>query len=209
MNNMLTKFAAIAATSATVSVAVAFSANNPAQAIAFNYSFQTNTGYSGTGNFSYDETTAPTTISEAGAGPTGFLQSLSLSVFAPNGNLLDSGSTVVNGVSSSPFLQFEFNTLTKKLSVLDTNTSSSGNDVSYFITNFFDPNNNRLNTPSTSFNLFSFTQSTNTTTFLGTAPTIEVAATPEPASVLGLLAFGALGATLKRHKKLAAQKAEA
>ncbi|WP_226585243.1 PEP-CTERM sorting domain-containing protein [Microseira wollei] len=38
---------------------------------------------------------------------------------------------------------------------------------------------------------------------------MEVAATPEPASVLGLLAFGALGATLKRHKKLAAQKAEA
>ncbi|GET39730.1 hypothetical protein [Microseira wollei] len=133
MNNMLTKFAAIAATSATVSVAVAFSPNNPAQAIAFNYSFQTNTGYSGTGNFSYDETTAPTIISEAGAGPKDFLQSLSLSVFAPNGNLLDSGSTVVNGVSNSQFLEFKFDTLTKKLSVLDTNTSSSGNDVSYFI----------------------------------------------------------------------------
>jgi len=35
------------------------------------------------------------------------------------------------------------------------------------------------------------------------------ASVPEPASVLGLLAFGALGATLKGKKKLVAQKAEA
>lgn len=38
---------------------------------------------------------------------------------------------------------------------------------------------------------------------------LEATAVPEPASVLGLAAFGALGATLKRKKKLAAQKAEA
>ncbi|MFB2978470.1 PEP-CTERM sorting domain-containing protein [Microseira sp. BLCC-F43] len=39
--------------------------------------------------------------------------------------------------------------------------------------------------------------------------TFSSTAVPEPASVLGLLAFGALGATLKGKKKLAAQKAEA
>jgi PEP-CTERM motif len=38
---------------------------------------------------------------------------------------------------------------------------------------------------------------------------LEATAVPEPASVLGLLAFGALGATVTRKKKLAAQKAEA
>ena len=44
------------------------------------------------------------------------------------------------------------------------------------------------------------------------APTTGIdvqASVPEPASVLGLLAFGALGATLGRNKKVAAQKAEA
>jgi Lectin C-type domain/PEP-CTERM motif len=38
---------------------------------------------------------------------------------------------------------------------------------------------------------------------------VEYKSIPEPASVLGLLAFGALGATVTRKKKLAAQKAEA
>jgi hypothetical protein len=38
---------------------------------------------------------------------------------------------------------------------------------------------------------------------------LEATAVPEPASILGLVAFGALGATLKGKKKLAAQKAEA
>ena len=38
--------------------------------------------------------------------------------------------------------------------------------------------------------------------------TFTSTAVPEPASVLGLLAFGALGATVTRKKKLAAQKAE-
>ena len=39
--------------------------------------------------------------------------------------------------------------------------------------------------------------------------TFTTTAVPEPASVLGLVAFGALGATLKGKKKLAAQKVEA
>ena len=39
--------------------------------------------------------------------------------------------------------------------------------------------------------------------------TFTSTAVPEPASVLGLVAFGALGATLKGKKKLAAQKVEA
>ncbi|GET41407.1 PEP-CTERM sorting domain-containing protein [Microseira wollei] len=39
--------------------------------------------------------------------------------------------------------------------------------------------------------------------------TFTSTAVPEPASVLGLVAFGALGATLTRKKKLVVQKAEA
>ena len=85
----------------------------PAQAADFAYSWKGNSGYSATGSFSYSGTSVPASISEIGSGPTSFLNSLSLSVFNPSNNLLDSGSSVANGVSGDPFLMFKFNTLTQ------------------------------------------------------------------------------------------------
>jgi hypothetical protein len=204
MNNILTKVSAIAATSAALSVAVAFSANNPAQAITFNYSFQTNTGYSGTGQFSYDELTAPPIISESGPGPTDALKFLSLSVFNPAGNLLDSGNSVVNGISTDDFLLFEFNTLTQTLISLDNNTAASGNNPYYFISNAVDPNYIFVGAGNTDFNLFAFSPSPSPggATFLGSTTSIKVATVPEPTSALSLLALGAIGvgSALKKKK---------
>jgi hypothetical protein len=104
----------------------------------FAYSFTTNTGYTGAGEFSYNAATAPAVIVESGSGPTTTLQSLSLAVFSPSSALLDSGSAVSGGVSSSPYLGFEYDTATLALILLDNNTSSSGNDVSYFVSNYVD-----------------------------------------------------------------------
>ncbi|AUB38298.1 hypothetical protein COO91_04263 [Nostoc flagelliforme CCNUN1] len=57
--------------------------NNPAQAIELNFNCQGDVGYSAIGSFSYDETTAPTIISERGSGATNFLQSLNVSFLDP------------------------------------------------------------------------------------------------------------------------------
>ena len=162
----------------------------------FAYSFTTNTGYAGAGEFSYDAATAPAVIVESGSGPTTTLQSLSLAVFSPSSALLDSGSAVSGGVSSSPYLGFEYGTATLALILLDNNTSSSGNDVSYFVSNYVDPANVPVTPGSTSFNLFSSTRSTNTAVFLGAAAEIVVTPVPEPAPMTvfgpGLLALGGL-----------------
>jgi hypothetical protein len=203
MSNLLTRLSAIAATTAALSGAMVLDANIPAQAITFNYNFQTDTGYLGTGQFSYDQSTAPTIISESGAGPTKYLESLSLSVFDPANTLLDSGNSVVNGVSGSPYFQFEFNTLTQTLSLFDNSTSASGSDITYFITNFYDPSNNPVTSlGSTTFNLFKSDDITGTATFLGSTASIQVTPVPEPTAVLSLLAIGALGvgSVLKRRQ---------
>lgn len=171
----------------------------PAQAIEFNFNYQADTGYSATGSFSYDETTAPAVISEAGLGPTNFLQSLSLSVFAPSGTLLQSGSSVVNGVSQDSFLSFTFDTQAEKFTVLDTSTESSGKDPYYFISNFIAPDVTTVPPGSTGFNLFSFSKNTNTAQFLGTASSVQVSkSVPEPASFLGVLAFGIAGVAFRK-----------
>lgn len=188
MKNLLTKLTATAAATITLSVAA-----QQAQAISFNFNWQGDTGYSARGVFSYNENTAPNIISEIGVGPTTSLQFLSLSVFNPANNLLDSGSSVVNGISNNNFLRFQFNTLTETLSVLDTNTAASGNNPYYFISNAVDPSSTPVTPGSTTFNLFAFS-STSSATFLGSASSIQVSIVPEPSSILSLLALGGLGA---------------
>lgn len=91
------------ATLAAISGALTLSINNPAQAITLQFSFQGDAGYSAIGQFSYDETTAPTIISESGSGPTDDLESLTVSFFDPSNTLLGSYDTVVGGVSGSNF----------------------------------------------------------------------------------------------------------
>jgi len=51
------------------------------------------------GEFGYDETTAPTIISESGAGSTNNLDFLTVSFFDPSGSLLQSFNTVSGGIS--------------------------------------------------------------------------------------------------------------
>lgn len=162
------------------------------------YSFTTNTGYAGAGEFSYDAATAPAVIVESGSGPMTTLQSLSLAIFSPSSVLLDSGSAVIGGVSSSPYLGFSYDTSTLSLTLLDNNTTASGNDLSYFVSNYVNPANVPVTPGSTTFNLFSTTRSTTTAVFLGAASQIVVTPVPEPAllAVVGpglLLIRGLLG----------------
>jgi len=170
------------------------------QGATFAYSFTTNTGYTGAGEFSYDAATAPAVIVESGSGPTTSLLSLSLAVFSPSSTLLDSGSAVINSVSSSPYLGFEYDTATLALSLLDNNTTASSNDVSYFVSNYVDPANAPVTPGSTTFNLFSSTRSTNTAVFLGSAAQIVVTPVPEPATTTAAgMAFLAVGGLLRRR----------
>jgi hypothetical protein len=102
MRNIFAKIAATTATSAALSVAIAAS---PAQAIDFNFNWLGDAGYSAIGSFSYDETTAPTIISEAGGGATNTLQSLSISFLDPSNNVLGTYDTVTSGASQSDFYE--------------------------------------------------------------------------------------------------------
>jgi len=191
---------AYAAVLVTAALGLAASAS---QGATFAYSFTTNTGYTGAGEFAYDAATAPAVIIESGSGQTTSLLSLSLAVFSPSSTLLDSGSAVIGGVSSDPYLGFAYDTATLALSLMDNNTTSSGNDVSYFVSNYVDPANAPVTPGSTTFNLFSSTRSTNTAVFLGSASQIVVTIVPEPATTMaaamGLLAGGGW---LRRWRRL-------
>ena len=200
MNNLLNKISATVTASAVLAMALALETANPAQAIEFNFSWQGDAGYSALGKFNYDETTAPLIIAESGLGPTQYLQSLSVSFFDPSNTLLGTYNSVTGGVSDSPFFTFNFDTSNQSLfGNLDIGGGQS-----------IDGENFLQGTIGSKLEL---SQTTNQ----GTASIVvdqnsgAIAATqvPEPAAVLGLLAFGALGATLKGKKKLVSQKADA
>jgi PEP-CTERM motif len=196
------KFSKIALSAATVlmGMAVALETGNPAQAIDFNFSWKGDAGYSALGTFSYDETTAPLIISEMGAGPTEYLDSLSVSFFDPSNILLGTYNTVTGGVSDSPFFAFNFDTSTKSLFG---NFDVGGGQL-------IDGENFLKGTIGSKLELReTVNQGTDEKVVDQNSGDITVTQVPEPASVLGLLAFGALGATVKGKKKLAAQKAEA
>ena len=198
MKNLLNKISATVTASAVLAMALALETANPAQAIEFNFSWKGDAGYSALGTFNYDETTAPLIISESGIGPTDYLDSLSVSFFDPSNTLLGTYNTVTGGVSNSPFFAFNFDTSTKSLFG---NFDVAG--VGIFAGELF--------LKGTIGSKLELKQNQGTTEVLvdqnsGAITTTQV---PEPASVLGLLALGALGATLKGKKKLAAQKAEA
>ena len=86
-----------------------------AQAVTFNFNWQGDLGYSVQGTFSYDAGTAPAILSESGAGPTSNLQSLSVAFFDPANIPLQSFTTVVGGVSGSPYFAFNFDTTSSAL----------------------------------------------------------------------------------------------
>jgi PEP-CTERM motif len=196
------KFSKIALSAATVlmGMAVALETGNPAQAIDFNFSWKGDAGYSALGTFSYDETTAPSIISESGAGPTDYLDSLSVSFFDPSNMPLGTYNTVTNGVSESPLFVLNFDTSTKSLFGNFDVAGGGIFDGEFFLKGTID---SKLELKQ------SVNQGTMDSLVDQNSGDITVTQVPEPASVLGLLAFGVLGATLKGKKKLAAQKAEA
>ncbi len=192
MKNILSKLAATAVTSAILSVA----SGQEAQAISFNFNWQGDGGYSAKGMFSYDETTAPAIISESGAGATNNLESLMVSFFDPSNNPLQSFNTVSNGVSESPFFNFNFDTSTQTLF----GAFDVGGGTGVIGEQFFQ---------GTVGSLLRLRQDVDQ---MGTAIeldqnsgaiTVTAKAVPEPSSILGLLALGAMGAGSILKKKQA------
>ena len=188
MKNIFTTIAAIAATSTALSLVMPQSV----QAITFNFSWQGDAGYSALGKFSYDETTAPLIISESGPGQTNDLQSLSVSFFDPSNNLLGIYNTVTGGVSESLFFKFNFDTSNK---TLFGNLDIAGGRLvegEYFL-------QGKIGSSLVFRQLIDPVSDTKISLDQNYGA-ITVSQVSEPASVLSLLAFGALGATLKRKK---------
>lgn len=190
MKNIFAKITAIAATS----VAIAAGANNPAQAIELNFNWQGDAGYSATGSFSYDETTAPTIISELGSGATNFLQSLNVSFLDPSKNLLGTYNTVSGGVSESNFFAFNFNTSTHTLFGPFDVAGGTGVIGEYFF---------QGTVGDSLFLRQDVDQQGTSTTLDQNSGSIQVSKVPEPASLLGLLAFAGLGVGSTFKKKQA------
>ncbi|MEH1844729.1 MAG: PEP-CTERM sorting domain-containing protein [Nostoc sp.] len=185
--------ATITATSAALSVAIAAGANNPAQAIEFNFNWQGDAGYSAIGSFSYDEATAPKIISESGSGATNFLQSLNVSFLDPSKNLLGTYNTVNGGVSQSDFFAFNFDTSTQKLSGPFDVAGGTGVIGEYFFQGTIGDS---------LFLRQDIDQKSSFRTLDQNSGFIQVSKVPEPTSLLGLLAFGMLGvgSTLKKKQ---------
>lgn len=100
---------------ALAAVAMLSSASSHAALVSYNMAWTGSAGYSLSGQFSYDDATAPTNISVSGLGPFSVLKSLSVGFFDPSNNLMQSYATVVNGVSNSNFFQFNFDVLNENL----------------------------------------------------------------------------------------------
>ncbi|MEH2372836.1 PEP-CTERM sorting domain-containing protein [Nostoc sp.] len=193
MKNIFAKIATIAATSTALSVGIAAGANNPAQAVDLNFNWLGNAGYSAVGSFSYDEATAPTIISESGSGATKFLQSLNVSFLDPSKNLLGTYNTVNGGVSQSNFFTFNFDTSTQKLFGPFDIAGGTGVIGEYFL----------QGKVGDSLALRQDVNQQGTSTLVDqNSGSIQVSKVPEPASIVGLLAFGmlGLGSTLKKKQ---------
>jgi hypothetical protein len=193
VKNIFAKIAATTTTSAALSLAIAIGANNPAQAIDFNFNWTGDAGYSAIGSFSYDETTAPATISESGSGATNTLQSLNVSFLDPSNNVLGTYDTVTSGVSQSDFFAFNFDTTTHTLIGSLNIGGGTGIAGEYFFSGTVDEFlrlRQDVNQQGTSI------------TIDRNSGSIQVSKVPEPASMLGLLAFGMLGvgSTLKKKQ---------
>ncbi|MCC5643915.1 PEP-CTERM sorting domain-containing protein [Nostoc sp. CHAB 5824] len=193
MKNIFAKIAATTATSAALSLAIGAGVNNPAQAIDLKFDWLGNAGYSATGSFSYDETTAPTIISESGSGATNFLQSLSVSFLDPSNNPLGTYNTVTAGVSESDFFAFNFDTSAQKLFGPFDVAGGTGVIGEYFL----------QGTVGDSLALLQDVNQQGTSITLDqNSGSIHVYQIPEPASLLGLLTFAVLGvgSTLKKKQ---------
>lgn len=189
MPNPLTKFSAATALAVALSSAIV----PQAEAITFNFHWEGDAGRTVRGEFGYDETTAPEIISESGAGPTQDLDFLMVSFFDPDGNLTQSFNTVSGGVSNSTFFRFNFDTTTHTLF----GEINVGGGTGVMGEQFFSGTIGGL------LRLRAVEEPGISSTTLDSQDpgVITVKKTPEPASMLGLLALGALGAGSIINKK--------
>ena len=153
-------------------------------------------GYSATGAFAYDSASVPVSFSDRGAGPTDYLQSFSISFFDPESNLLESGSSIVNGISSDRFFRLDYDTQSRTISSLDADIG--GSSYQYFLTNLRSPAGGVVGPGQTTFNLF---YRPGGTPILDSAASVQVtsvseSAVPEPAMLPILLGFSVLGGVI-------------
>jgi hypothetical protein len=189
MPNLLTKLSAATVLAATLSSGIV----PKAEAITFNFHWEGDAGYTMQGEFGYDETTAPIIISESGAGPTNVLDFLTVSFFDPSGNLTQSFNTVTGGISQSSFFAFNFNTTTHTLF----GNFNVGGGTGVIGEQFFTGTIGGL------LELRQDVDQVNASNLLDSQNPgeITVKKTPEPSSMLGLLALGALVAGSMVNRK--------
>ncbi len=170
-----------------------------------NFSWTGNAGYTASGSFQYDPAITPVSFSETGSGPKNYVQNFNISFFSPQHSLLETGSSVVNGVSSDNFFRLDYNTQTNLISSLDADVG--GTSYQYFLTNLRTPGGQVVGPGVTTFNLFVRTSGTPNLDIASSVQVTSVAQTPEPAS-FGLAAaatgIGIVGMLLRRrsHRSL-------
>ncbi len=186
---------------AVLVVVAAASSCAQARATTVNVNYAGRSGYTAIGSFTYDSATAPTVITEAnGAAPTSVIQSFTISFYSPINTLLETGSAVVNGVSSDRFFRLTYNTSTNLITTLD---ADIGGSYQYFLTNLRTPTGMVVGAGVTGFNFFNrATANTalDTATTVTTTVASTVAAVPEPAgwTVLPIAALGLLALRRRR-----------
>ncbi|MEH2178068.1 hypothetical protein [Nostoc sp.] len=201
----LQKFSVLLAMVTCSSIPFVFAVSS-AQAADFAFSANFTNGYSAEGSFT-TKINAPTSFSEISPGyspfSTRFLESRSLSIFDSTNTLLQSGSSVINGISTDKYLRLDYdNSLTHNLPVLDVSTETPSQNPYYFISNSVDPSGNIVADGSTNYNLFLYDRITEIYTFLGDTTSIKATPVPESSSVISSLAVAAFGFGFAFKRKL-------
>ncbi|MFN6565414.1 MAG: hypothetical protein RMY28_037210 [Nostoc sp. ChiSLP01] len=179
-----------------------------AQAADFAFSANFSNGYSAKGLFTTKSGTPPS-FSETNPNfpsvpfTTQFLQSTSLSIFDSTNTLLQTGSAVINGISTDAFLRLDYDSsLTNNLPALNISTETPSQNPYYFIGNNIDINGTPVAPGSTNYNLFLYDRTTDKYTFLGDTTSIKATAIPEPSTAFSSLALAAFGFGLALKRKL-------
>ncbi len=136
---------------AAIAAAVTAATSVGAFATTVDLSWSGANGYSAAGSFTYDGSSAPSIITESGSGATKSVQSFSITFFDPSHTVLESGSSVVSGVSSDSFFRLTFNTVTDVVSALD---ADIGGSYIYFLTDLRTPTGSVVPAGTTGFNFF-------------------------------------------------------
>lgn len=168
-----------------VASVVAFSI--PANATVVAISYNGTNGYTASGSFTYDGASAPSVITEAnGATATSVIQSFNISFFNPAKVLLETGSAVINGISSDRFFRLTYNTVTNLITSLD---ADIGGTYQYFLSNLRTPTGSVVTPGVTGFNFFNRATANaalDTAATIRTTVSNSTTAVPEPAGLLVL-----------------------